>query len=137
MVREEEAESRKKLDEQKKKELRDIEKFLCVPKEFQESLKSNLQPQLQEVEPRRHDLMPDNQKVQKRSQKYKTSRIKEEFCRKTVPHQKRRCESSTRSSSKKKSVYFSVEQSRLEQDGGCRNGGRTSEFAGRRRKKRQ
>ena len=66
-----EAESRKKLAEQKKKlqkELRDIEKFLCVPQEFQESLKSNLQQQLQEVEQRRRDLMPEHQKVQKRSQ---------------------------------------------------------------------
>ena len=39
---EDEAESRKKLDEQKKlqKELRQIEKLSCVPKEFQESLKT-------------------------------------------------------------------------------------------------
>ena len=59
--------SRKKLDEQKKKlheELRDI-KFSCVPKEFQESLKSNMHQQLQEVEQRRHDFMPERQKVQK------------------------------------------------------------------------
>ena len=70
---EDEAESRKKLDDQKKKiqkELRDIEKFSCVPKELQESIKSNLQQQLlQEVEQRRHDLMPEHQKVQKRQQK--------------------------------------------------------------------
>ena len=48
---EDEIESRKKLDEQKEKmqkELREIEKFSCVPKEAQESLKSNLQQQLQE-----------------------------------------------------------------------------------------
>ena len=71
-VVEDEAESRKKLDDQKKKiqkELRDIEKFSCVPKELQESIKSNLQQQLQEVEQRRHDLMPEHQKVQKRQQK--------------------------------------------------------------------
>ena len=39
---EDEVESRKKLDEQRRKlqkELRDIEKFSCVPKEFQENLK--------------------------------------------------------------------------------------------------
>ena len=61
-----EVESRKKLDEQRRKlqkEQRDVEKFSCVPKEFQEGLKSNLQ-QLQEVEQRRHDLMPEHQKVQ-------------------------------------------------------------------------
>ena len=66
---EDEAESRKKLDEQKKKlqvKLRDIENFSCVPKEFQESLKSNLQQQPQEVEQRRHDLMPEYQQVPKR-----------------------------------------------------------------------
>ena len=71
-VVEDEAESRKKLDDQKKKiqkELRDIEKFSSVPKELQESIKSNLQQQLQEVEQRRHDLMPEHQKVQKRQQK--------------------------------------------------------------------
>ena len=34
-----------------------------------ESLKSNLQQQLHEMERRRHDLMPEHQEVQKRSQK--------------------------------------------------------------------
>ena len=65
------ADSRKKLDEQEKKlqkEPRDLEKFSCVPKEFQESLKSDLQQQLQEVEQRWHDLMPEHQKAHKRSQ---------------------------------------------------------------------
>ena len=38
-------------------------------KSFKESLKSNLQQQPQEVEQRRHDLMPEHQKVQKRSRK--------------------------------------------------------------------
>ena len=41
---------------------------MCA-EEFQESLKSNLQHKLQEVEQRRHDLMPEHQIVQKRSQK--------------------------------------------------------------------
>ena len=50
------------------KELRDVEKLSCTPKEVQDSLKSNLQQQLQEVEQRRHDLMPERQKAQKRSQ---------------------------------------------------------------------
>ena len=64
---EDEIESRKKLDEQKMKlqrELREIEKFSCVPKEVQESLKSNQQEQLLEVEQSRHDLMPEHQKAQ-------------------------------------------------------------------------
>ena len=84
--------SRKKLDEHMKKlqkELRDIEKFSCIPKEFQDSLESNLQQQLQEVEQRRHDLMPEHQKVQKRSQNTKTSWTKEEICSETVPQEKR------------------------------------------------
>ena len=62
----------KKLDEQRRKlqnELREIEKFSCLSKEVQERLKSNLQQQLQEVEQRRCDLMPEHQKVQKRLQK--------------------------------------------------------------------
>ena len=65
-----EVESRKKLDEQIRKlqkELRVIEKVSCVATESQESLKRNLQQQLQEVEQRRHDLMPERQKVQRRS----------------------------------------------------------------------
>ena len=58
------------------KELRNVEKFSCVPKEFQEHLESNLQQQLQEVEQRRHDLMPEHQKVQKRSQKIQSIQYK-------------------------------------------------------------
>ena len=45
------------------KELRDIVKFSCVPKEVQESLKSNLQQQLQEVEQkeaRHHARAPES-----------------------------------------------------------------------------
>ena len=55
---EDEIESRKKLNEQRKKlqkELRDVEKLSCVS-------------QLQEVQQRRHDLMPEHQRVQKRPQ---------------------------------------------------------------------
>ena len=36
---------------------------------MQESIKESLQHQLHEVEERRHDLMPEHQKVQKRTQK--------------------------------------------------------------------
>ena len=45
------------------KELRDTVKFSCVPKEVQESLKSNLQQQLQEVEQkeaRHHARAPES-----------------------------------------------------------------------------
>ena len=69
---EDEIESRTKLDEQKKKllrELREIAKLSCLSKEVQESFKSSLQQQLQEVEQRRHDLT-EHQKVQRRSQKH-------------------------------------------------------------------
>ena len=68
---EDEIESRKKLDEQRKKlqkELQYVEKLSCVTKEVQDSVKNDLQQQLQEVEQRRHALVPENQKVQKRSQ---------------------------------------------------------------------
>ena len=49
---EDEIESRKKLDEQKRKlqELRDVEKLSSVSKEVQDSLKNDLQQPLQEVE---------------------------------------------------------------------------------------
>ena len=48
-----------------------------MSKEVQES---NLQQQLQEVEQRRHDFMPEHQIVQNISQRYKTCMIKEELC---------------------------------------------------------
>ena len=58
------------------KELRDVEKPSCIPKEVQDSLKNVLQQQLQEVEQRRHDLMPEHQKAQKRSQKIQSTQDK-------------------------------------------------------------
>ena len=67
-----EAESCKKLDEQKRKlqkELPDVERLSFVSKEMQESIMDSVQLQLQEVEKRRHDLMLDYQKAQKKSQK--------------------------------------------------------------------
>ena len=69
---EDEIESRKKLDEQKKKlqkEQREADRLSFVSNDIQEILKESLQHQLQEVEKRRNDLMPVHQKVQKRSQK--------------------------------------------------------------------
>ena len=90
------------------KELRDVEQLSCVSKEVHD----NLQQQLQDVEQRRHDLMPEHQKAQKISQKYEASKTKEEICRKIAPQQKKRCGSSKWSSSKKRSVSFSVGQSR-------------------------
>ena len=58
-----EAESRKKLGEQKKKlqkELQDVDRLSFVSKDMQEGIKESLQHQLQEVEKRRHDLMPEH-----------------------------------------------------------------------------
>ena len=65
-------EIRKKLDELEKKlqkELRDVDRLSFVSKEVPESIKESLQHQLQEVEKRSHDLMPEQQKAQKKSQK--------------------------------------------------------------------
>ena len=58
---EDEAESHRKLHEQKKKlqkDLREVDRLSCVSKETQESVRESVQHQLQEVEQRRHDLMP-------------------------------------------------------------------------------
>ena len=55
---EDETESRKKLDDQKKKlhkELRGVERLQLVSKEAQGNIKESLQQQLHEVENRRHD----------------------------------------------------------------------------------
>ena len=52
------------LDDQRRKlqkDLRDVEKLSCASKEAQNSLKNDLQQQLQKVEQRRHDLMPEHQ----------------------------------------------------------------------------
>ena len=68
----EEAESRNKLDEQRnrlQRQLRDVERFIDFPQETQSGIKENLQRQLQEVEQKRHDLLPEHQRVQKRSTK--------------------------------------------------------------------
>ena len=69
---EDEVESRKKLDEQMKRlqrQLREVERFTDVPQDVQSSIKENLQQQLQDVEQKRNDLLPEHQRVQKRSQK--------------------------------------------------------------------
>ena len=65
---EDETENRKnwmRMEKKLRKELREVEKLSNIPKEVQENLKNDLQHQLQEVERRRHDLMPEHQKVQK------------------------------------------------------------------------
>ena len=65
---EDESENRKNwmwIEKKLRKELREVEKLSKMQKEFQENLKNDLQHQLQEVERRRHDLMPEHQKVQK------------------------------------------------------------------------
>ena len=69
---EEEVENRKKLGEQRKwlqKQLRDLEKFTCMPQDIQSRLKEEWQQQLQDIEQKRNDLLPEHQRVQKRSQK--------------------------------------------------------------------
>ena len=107
---EDEAGSRKLLDEHKRKlqkELRDIDKFSYVPKEFQESLKSNLQQQLQEVEQRRHDLIPEHKKEQKRSQKMQSIQDKRRNLQKGSTAAEEESGSFRRSSSKKSSVSLS------------------------------
>ena len=65
-------ESKRKLDEQRKslqKELRDVGKRSFIPQEIQKGLEEGMQQQLQGIEQRRHALLPEHQKVQKRSPK--------------------------------------------------------------------
>ena len=110
---EDEAESRRKLDEQKEKlqkELRDVDRLSCVSKEMQESVRGSLQHQLQEVEKRRHVISCLSTRRRKSSRKrYKASRTKEDICRRTVSQQKRRCGSSKIRSGKRRSVTFSYQ----------------------------
>ena len=114
--REDEVESRKKLDEQRRKlqkELQYIEKFSCVPKEFQENLKSNLQQQLQEVEQRRHDFMPEHQKVQRISQKIRNIQDeKKKFAERQYRSRRGDAEAQEEHKQKEEAYPFSFEQSR-------------------------
>ena len=74
------------------KNLREVEKLSCVPKEDQDRLKNDLQQRLLGVEQRRHDILPDHQKVQTRSQKIQsTKKTKEGTCRKKMLQHKKRC----------------------------------------------
>ena len=69
---EDNAECRRKLDEHRKKtqrKLREVERLSFASNEVQENLVESLQHQLPEVEKRRNDLMPEHQRVEKRSQK--------------------------------------------------------------------
>ena len=114
---EDEIESRKKLDEQKRKlqeELRDVEKLSCIPKEAQDSLKSALQQQLQEAEQKWHGPHARTPESAENIEKDTASRTKEDICRKTVPQRKKRCGSSKRSSSKKRSVTFLLSENSAE-----------------------
>ena len=90
---EDEARCRRKLEQRKmlQKELREVDRLSFMSKEMQDSLKEPLQHQLQEVEKRMNDLMPEHQKVQNRRQKYRVSRTKREICRKRAWQQKKKC----------------------------------------------
>ena len=69
---EEDTDCKTKLDEQKKslqKELRDIEKFTDMEPMVRDSQKEKWKCQLQEIERKRTELLPEDQKMQKRSQK--------------------------------------------------------------------
>ena len=72
-------ENNRKLDEQRKrlqKELRDVEKLSFIPWEIQRGLEEGMQQQLQDIEQKRHALLPEHQKVQKRSQKIQSTQDK-------------------------------------------------------------
>ena len=65
---EEETDCKKKLDEQKKSiqlQLRDIEKFASMDPVFRDRLKEIRKEDLQEIERKRTELLPERQKMQK------------------------------------------------------------------------
>ena len=130
-----------KLDEQKKqlqKELRDVDRLSFVSKQMHESIMESLQHQLQDVERRRHDLMPEHQKVQKRSPKIQSIKDKRKICRKKMLQRKKRCGSHVMMSSRKRSVscFWSdkVEKNKMAD---ADMAAELQVVAGRRRKKRQ
>ena len=103
----ENVENKRKLDEQRnrlQKELPDVEKLSFIPQEIQRGLKEGMQQQqLQDIEHKRHALLPKHQKNAEDIPK-DTEGIREGTCRKKMlPHEKR-CGSSKRMSSRKRSV---------------------------------
>ena len=91
---EDDAECRRKLDEQRKKmqrELQEVGRLSFASKELQENLVESLQHQLQELEKRRNDLMPEHQRVNKRSQKIQSIQDKRKTCRKRAWRQEKKC----------------------------------------------
>ena len=80
-----ETESEKNLDERKKKlqkPLRDIEKFTDMNKHIVEGPKEKWQQELQDIEQRRNDLLPEHQQMQKRSQKLQSLQDTKKQCQK-------------------------------------------------------
>ena len=138
---EDEAESRKKLDEQRKnmqKELREVDRLVLFSKEMQECIKESLQHQLQDVETRRNELMPEHQKVQKRTQKIQSLQDKGRNLQKESTAAKEEMWKI------REEVDWKEERFRLlsdkvgkKQNGRCGNGSRTSGIASWRRKKSQ
>ena len=62
----------KKLDEQRRrlqKQLLEIEKFSDTDQVFRDGQKENWKDKLQDIEEKRNELLPEHQKMQKRSQK--------------------------------------------------------------------
>ena len=103
----------------------------CLPaKEMQENLMESMQHQLQEVEKRRNDLMPEHKNLQKMAQK-----IQRKNYRKKAWRQEKKCGKSEKKLSGRKSASHSCRKSRQKHDGRCGNGSRASRIAGWRRKK--
>ena len=103
---EDEAEIRKKLDEQCR---RSHDRLSFVSKEMQESVKESLQHQLQEVEKRRHDLVPEHQKAQKKSQKIQSFQDKRRNMQKDSTAAEEEVRGSSKRSGKRRSVTFSYQ----------------------------
>ena len=73
-------------------------------KEMQENLMESMQHQLQEAEKRRNDLMPEHQKLQKRSKKVQSIQDKRKIYRKKAWRQEKKCEKSEKKLSGRKSA---------------------------------
>ena len=94
------------------KDLREVDGLSCVSKDMQESIKESLQHQLQDVEKRRHDLMPEHQKAQKKSRMIQSIQDQRKIYRKKMLQRKKRCGSYETMSSRKRSVFLCRTKSR-------------------------
>ena len=111
MAVEDDAECRRKLDEQRNKGQREL-RLSFASKEVQENLVESLPHQLQQVERKRNDLMLEHQRVQKRSQKIYSIQDQRKYVERDLGGKRKNVENLTRNWVEGRALHTAVGQSR-------------------------